>query len=206
MNLTPVHIAALDKAETQMFHCDFCPYLELKAMLAAGNPLDRDRFQILFHDYYGLGIGGLTPEFEEKFFRLLFGGNVIVNGQPDYGGILRALYKIPRKKGDLALPLSFVSKLVAIHREDHPIYDSRVLEFFNAKAPLSIKDADPQPRIDWYVNFLNEVAVDYATWAHNPSVTPILSRLKARDPRLGQCHTVRLMDFLVWKVGRQKLL
>ncbi len=206
MDLTPVHIAVLDKAETLMFHCDFCPYLELKAMLAAGKPFDKVRFQILFHDYYGLGIGGLTPEFEEKFFEILFGGNVIVNGQPDYEGILFALYKIPRKKGDYALPLSFVSKLVAIHREDRPIYDSRVLEFFNAKAPLSIKNTDPQLRIDWYVKFLNEVAADYAAWAQNPSVAPILSRLKARDPRLGQCHTVRLMDFLVWKVGNQKLL
>jgi hypothetical protein len=39
MNLQQEHIDALDKAETLMFHSDFCPYLELKEMFPDASPL-----------------------------------------------------------------------------------------------------------------------------------------------------------------------
>jgi hypothetical protein len=58
----------------------------------------------------------------------------------------------------------------------------------------------------WYVGFLKQVAANYAVWAQDMRVTPILNRLKARDQRLAQCDDIRLVDFLVWKVGNQKLL
>ena len=61
-------------------------------------------------------------------------------------------------------------------------------------------------RIKWYVEFLNNVATDYTSWAQDPRVVPILNRLMGRDPQLAQCHVIRRMDFLVWKVGNQKLL
>jgi len=44
-------------------------------------------------------VGGLTDAFEDRFFEILFGGNVIVNGQPDFPAIMNELYLIPRAKG-----------------------------------------------------------------------------------------------------------
>jgi len=91
MNLEQRHIDALDEAETLMFHSDFCPYLELKELVSDPAPLARRRFRLLFTSYYGLNVGGLTDTFKDRFFEILFSGNVTVNGQPDFSTILNEL-------------------------------------------------------------------------------------------------------------------
>lgn len=192
MKLVPRHIAALEQAEALMFHCDICPYLELKVLLK--DATKRPQFEILFIQYYKLGIGGLTEAFKKRFFEILYAGTT------DFVPILEELRAIPRRTGDHALHLSFASKLVAMHKEDSPIYDRHVVAFFGAKVPL------PSARVDWFTGFLGRVAGDYEPWAAEPSVATILDRLKSRDPRLDSCHNVRLMDFLIWKVGSQRLL
>jgi hypothetical protein len=149
-------------------------------------------------------VGGLTDRFKERFFQILFGDAVIVNGNPNFQTILNELSLIERKKGDYAMPFSFVSKLVAIHRETSPIYDRHVLAFFGKKAPaVSVPKDD---RISWYMDFLRQAAVDYATWAADARIALILDNFKQRDQGLIKCDVIRLMDFLIWKVGNQKLL
>ena len=204
MQLEQRHFAALDKAERLMVHSDFCPYLELKAMLPDPSPESRVRFRSLFTTYYGLNVGGLTNEFKDKFFETLFAGKVLLNGQPDFSGILCTLSGLRRKQGDYAMPFSFVSKLVAIHREASPIYDRHVLAFFGKKAPAA--SAKVATRIEWYQGFLDHVSQSYKLWAEDHRVAQIMDRFKSRDALLASCHVVRLMDFLVWKVGNQKLL
>lgn len=204
MQLQQRHLDALDKAETLMFHSDFCPYLELKELLPNATPDARGRCRSLFTNYYGLNIGGLTDAFKNRFFEILFGANVIVNGQPDFITILNELSLIRSKQGYYTMPFSFVSKLVAVHQETSPIYDHYVLRFFGEKAPAT---SLPKPdRIAWYLGFLKQVAADYVAWAKDTEISSIVDRLKARDHKLAQCDAVRLMDFLVWKVGNQKLL
>ncbi len=204
MRLEPRHTEALDRAERWMFHSDFCPYLELKALLPDATPDARERFRVLFTAYYGLNVGGLTEEFKDNYFRILFSDSVILDGCPAYSTILKELGGFKRKKGDRAMPFSFVSKLVAMRLESRPIYDRHVLAFFGKKSPAA--SVDMGERIDWYVRFLDHVRSSYAAWANEPMVMPILERLKDRDDRLRCCHDVRLLDFLVWKVGNRKLL
>jgi len=204
MQLEQRQIVALDLAERMMFHSDFCPYLGLKTLLLDRNDEARRRFRFLFTTYYGLNVGGLTDEFKNKFFEILISGKVFVNDQPDFSGILDKFSKIKRKKGDYAMPFSFVSKLVAMHCEASPIYDRHVLDFFRKKATASSVMKDT--RIKWYVAFLNYVGRSYATWANDPRVAEILDRFKSRDRQLANCHAIRLVDFLVWKVGSQRLL
>jgi hypothetical protein len=204
MYLTPRHIEALDKAETLIAPSDFSPYLELKALLPDPSPPARDRFRRRFASFYGLNRGGLTNEFKDRFFEILFDGKVIVEGRPDFASILTELSRIKRRKGDLAMPFSFVSKLVAMHLESSPIYDRHVRAFFGKAAPPASVENDE--RIKWYLAFLGEVGRSYTAWAGDPQVRPILERLIARDDGLKSCHVVRLLDFLVWKVGNRKLL
>ncbi|HZQ44482.1 MAG TPA: hypothetical protein VFA99_14600 [Acidobacteriaceae bacterium] len=187
-----------------MFHFDFCPYLELKALLADPTPLARKRFELLFIGYYGLDLAGLSQAFLQRYFQILFDGNVLSNGEPRFAPILSELYLIPRRQGGLALQLSFVSKLVAIHSEISPIYDQHVQTFFSEYDPGT---SVGQPgRVAWFVDFLKRVSDSYAAWAQDERLTPILQRFKARDEKLALCHVNRLLDFLVWKVGNQKLL
>ena len=70
---------------------DYRTYLELKELLPDANPEARARFRALFAHYYNLNTGGLTPEFKDRFFEILFAGNVIVNGRPNYAPILTEL-------------------------------------------------------------------------------------------------------------------
>lgn len=204
MQLTQRHIDALTQAERLMFHSDFCPYLELKTLLPNATPQARSQFRSLFTKYYGLNTGGLTQSFKDKYFAILHSGKIFKKQNPRIDAILRCLHKIPRKKGDKAMPFSFVSKLVAIHDEKSPIYDRHVLKFFGEKAPPATKPGSE--RIVWFVEFLNQVAADYGAWALDERVVPILNRLRAREPQLVQCDDIRLVDFLVWKVGNQNLL
>jgi len=204
MELQQRHIDALDKAETLMFHHDFCPYLELKQLLPNTAPEARNRFRSLFTNYYGLNVGGLTDAFKDRFFEILFGVKVITNGQPDISAILNELSLFPGRRGYCAMPFSFVSKLAAVHQETRPLYDRHILNFFGMKAPAA--SVAKAKRISWFLDFLNTVAGDYGVWAQNERIIPIIDRLKARDQQLAQCHAIRLVDFLVWKVGNQKLL
>jgi hypothetical protein len=93
---------------------------------------------------------------------------------------------------------------VGMHLETSPIYDSRVLAFFRAKAPAA--SVTKTARIDWYVKFLDRVSAAYNDWATDARVRTILNRLRSHDARLNNCDAVRLLDFLVWKAGNQKLL
>ncbi len=204
MLLDDRHIKALDKAETWMFHLDFCPYLELKELFSGATPEARERFIYLFTIYYGLNTGGLTDEFKRTFFDLMFDGSVIKDGELDYSTLLTTLSAIKRKTGDCAMPFSFASKLVAMNCESCPIYDRHVLNFFGGKAPPT--SINKEKRIEWFVGFLARVCASYKEWAKDERVRPILKRLKARDAGLEKCDDVRLLDFLVWKVGSQKFL
>jgi len=213
MQLQKRHIDALDLAEKLMFHSDFCPYLELKELFTDATPHARSQFRYLFTDYYGLNAGGLTDAFRDRFFEILFGGNVIVNGQPDFAAILNELSGFTRKKGDFAMQFSFVSKLVGMHRESRPLYDSHVQDFFGEYAPSRHTNhlrqetsQSKQDRITWFIGFLDRIAKDYAAWAQDVRIVPIINRLKARDGRLALCDVIRLVDFLVYKVGNQRLL
>lgn len=197
------HLAAFDEAETLMFHSDFCPYFELKEMLSSGTPLARRRFEILFTSYYRLNVGGLTDDFKRQYFRLLFEAAKQAT-RPDFSSIVLELAAFPNRKGHRSLQFSFVSKLVAMHDELSPIYDRHVRAFF---APAFPSNTDHDfARTEIMRQFLAHVERQYCMWATDARVTIILDRLKERDARLRDCHPVRLLDFLVWKVGNQKLL
>jgi hypothetical protein len=198
------HVEALDNAERLIFCCNYCPYFDLKVLFADRSPPARERFRALFSDFYNLNTSHPTDEFKTRFFEIMFDGRVIVEGCPNWHEILTELSRIKRKKGDYAMPFSFVSKLVGMHLESSPIYDKHVLAFFG-ETPISASIRAGK-RIEWFVGFLSQIANSYDAWAADVRVKPILDRFKARDARLRGCHDVRLLDFLVWKVGNGKLL
>lgn len=210
-HLTEDQIDALDQAETYMFHSDFCPYLELKEMLPDPSKLARERFKILFTNYYGLNAARLNDNFKNPFFEFMFAPKLKPDGVPDFGAMIESLSNIPKDETDEqrkpkrnALHFSFVSKLVATHREASPIYDRHVRAFFKvSEPPLSW---DREKRIESVSKYLFHVEECYCAWSQVPRVAEILERFKLRDQRLKDCDVVRLMDFLVWKVGNRKLL
>jgi hypothetical protein len=206
MDLTPDHIEALRRAAGLLLKSEFQPYLELKARLpdARLNAALRPEFRKNFCKYYGLNTAGLTDDFKDRYFEILFREDVVPDGLPGYGRLLDILSEIPRKKGDFALPFSFVSKLVAMQNENWPIYDRHVLNFFGTSAPNS--RTPKVQRIAWFVGLMHQIATDYGAWCGNDEVQAVLNQLRQRDASLAHCAPIRLIDFLVWKVGNRKIL
>jgi hypothetical protein len=163
MDLDQSHADALDEAERRLFHSDFCPYLDLKHLLGDASPSARARFRQLFIAFYGLNAGGLTDEFKDSFFEILFNSPIVAGGRPDFASILGPLSEIKRKKGYYALPFSFASKLVAARCESSPIYDRHVLAFFGELAPVT--SAGNAKCVEWFVAFLDRVGKSYRAWA-----------------------------------------
>lgn len=178
----------------------FSGYFELRSLLANPSPRTKAAFKRRFVAYYRLGSAGLTPEFRDRFFEHLFACSP--KGQPDpYTNILADLHTLPRRQGDYALQASFVSKLVAIHDESRPIYDRHVRDFFGMGAPAC---GSVPFRIAGFVANLRRIQAEYERWAADSR----FAALRARFSRMhsgAECHDNRLCDFLVWKIGAEKL-
>jgi hypothetical protein len=114
---------------------------------------------------------------------------------------LEKLLPIERIKGDKALQFSFVSKLVAIHDEQQPIFD-RYIGFFFGIGPPSLMLL-PEFRIMGFLQNLAEIRRRYEAWSKDKMFTEVLCDLRRKIPDLADCHEVRICDFLVWSVGKK---
>ena len=94
-----------------------------------------------------------------------------VNGRPDYESILNELSTIRRRKGDLAMPFSFVSKFIAMHDDGQPIYDRHVCSLFGVQSPPA--SVEKGKRIEWFVWFLSCVQKSYENWAIDPRMANV---------------------------------
>lgn len=174
-------------------------YLKLRGLLADTSPDGERSFSELFSKYYGLNSAGLTSEWKEKYFSLLFAFREKVPDEP-HRFALRELFRLPRRKGDNALQFSFVSKLVAIHDERQPLYDVFLQSYFGLGPPAN--GLPLEFRISGFLQNLNEIGRRYQAWAEYESFAAILRDLRRTFPGIANCHSVRICDFLVWSVGK----
>jgi len=191
----------LERARQLLAVRDYAPYLALKRLLAEKPNGFRQEFCQLFERYYGLNAAGLTGAFKERYFELLF-AFTFEPGIDPYAPLLVDLYKIPRRKGDFGLQCSFVSKLVAIHDEDYPIFDRYVSEFFGIAAPSS---GDEHFRSAGFSENMMRLREIYFRWAQDVRFRRILERVKEAHPQLDTCKAPRITDFLVWIAGSKEL-
>ena len=198
------HIRALSEAERLIDDSDLSAYLKIKEMFSRCVSRTRGDFESTFARHYGFGAARVIQEFKEKFFSILFGKDVLRNGEPQFEAILESLRIIPRGKRDHGLQFSFVSKLVGLHDESSPIYDRHVLSFFGKQPPPSSWQRGL--RFTWFRDFLRDVRDSYISWENDAEVGRLLEKLKQRNEGLNGCHVVRLLDLLVWTAGKRGLL
>jgi hypothetical protein len=178
-------------------------YVNLRAMLAETSPTKENEFKKEFSRYYGLNAAGLKDEWKTVYFELLFSFRM---GLPDdpHKVALRKLYPIERRQGGKTLQFSFVSKLVSIHDESQPLFDRYVNHYFGLGPPSLMRALpDPEFRILGFLRNLAEIRGRYAAWSDDDRFVAILRDLRKKIPRLLDCHTVRICDFLVWAVGKK---
>ena len=194
------HWKLLAKAAHRIHSRDLNGYFELKSLLH-GDANHRDTFKAKFTTYYGLNSGGLTNKLKERYFELLF-SHEAQNQKDPYTDLLTELYKYPNQRGYQTLQGSFVSKLVAIHDEERPIYDTHVGNFFGVSSP-SIGPIDF--RIAGFVANLEHIRQIYSIWKSEREYTQLTGKLFQKHPALQSCHAVRVCDFLVWAVGHYRI-
>jgi hypothetical protein len=172
-------------------------YVWLRSFIRHGIAGDRAEFERRFRRYYGLNSAGLTPQFKETYFKLLFNHKPARSDDP-HTPILLRLYEIPRWQKDQVVAASFVSKLVAIHDESQPLYDRHVRAFFGVGVP-SVGPVKFQ--IAGFLQNLMQIRRTYEVWNQTPEIGEIIAAVQSRYPGLSDAHPNRICDFLVWATG-----
>jgi len=175
-------------------------YLKLRNLLNEPSSDAESEFRELFSKYYGINAAGLTNEWKDKYFQLLFSFKQEMPDEP-HRIALRELFALQRLKRDNALQFSFVSKLVAIHDERQPLFDRYVQSYFGLGPPSLT--ALTEFRISGFLQNLDEIRRRYESWLAYEPFAEILRNLRRESPGLANCHSVRICDFLVWSVGKK---
>jgi hypothetical protein len=147
-------------------------------------------FQKIYKDFYVLTAAGLTQEFFDEYFQLL------ENKETDLKKILKILSKIPRRKGDYAVELSFASKLIHTVDNNSPIFDKNVANVLGIK--LNYKE-DLDERIEDRVRAYELLKRKFAVLLKNPEVQEIISDFK--EKLCADINNVKMLDFILWKLG-----
>ncbi|MFZ4778139.1 MAG: hypothetical protein ACOYM3_22435 [Terrimicrobiaceae bacterium] len=199
--INPEQLRLLKLSAERLSGKDYKKYLELRALLTEQPPGYRSAFEPLFRSFFRMNRAHLGDSFLKAFFDHLFKLRTPINGNT-YKRIFSDLTKHKRKKGDVAIQFSFVSKLVAIKDESQPIIDKHVSDFFGISAP---KTGSIQFRINGFIENLNLLKSIYGAWKSVPSVKHLLDKIRNDKQELSGTTDERILDLLVWQVGRHKL-
>lgn len=170
-------------------------YLNLRNLLQTPNT--RGEFRSKFAAHYGINAARPSKQWRDRYFEILFDFQTELPADAHVYA-LRELYEVQSQKGRHKLHLSFVSKLVAIHDETHPIFDQNVKNFFGLCAP-EIGSLDF--RIAGFMQNLGEIRLRYNAWMEHGRFAATIENLRDTIPGMDDCHHIRICDFLVWWVG-----
>lgn len=197
MVLTDEIVKILQEASARMLRSDFVPYLDLKILISRSEDHYLRNFQSIYRRFYGLR---MSEAGQTRYFEILLQGfRQDANQRPTLEQVLQELAQLDQDR----VHLSFASKLLGMWDESSPLYDRHVSRFFGKQAPGA--DANLRERAEWLTHFLTDVRNTYKAWSIDERVVQILADLVQRYPELADCNTIRLMDFLVWKAGKENL-
>ena len=216
MKITDAQIEELKQATKLIKREDYLEYVELKKLK---NEIDtnfdeeqKGEFCRRFSHYYKLNAAMLSGSFKNEYFKILFERVVELNGEkypvikddsPDFAIILEKLSNpILNNQNRVTLHFSFVSKLVNFLKEDSPLLDKFVLSFFCREIPNSA--LSKEKRINCFINFIDELSETYKQLEKDQRISKELSDFRNNNEILKKCHMVRVIDFLIWKVGQKK--
>lgn len=167
----------------------FNDYKFILSEFRKGN-VNKGEFRRVYKRFYVLNGAGLTPRFIDRYFELL------AKKERNLRKILWELSKIPRRKGDYSVQLSFASKLIHTIDNTQPIYDSRVARILNIKLAYN---KDINKKIDDRVAKYNLLKKKFNEIINDKQIGEIIKNFKKR---LGvDIGDVKMLDFILWKLG-----
>jgi len=111
--------------------------------------------------------------------------------------IFNKLSKIPRRKGDYAVELSFASKLIHTIDNNQPIYDSRIAKIFDIKSNYDIKDINE--RINDRLAMYNLLKRKFNEILTSQEARELVKDFKEElKVNIGD---VKMLDFILWQLG-----
>lgn len=111
--------------------------------------------------------------------------------------IFNELSKIPRRKGDYAVELSFASKLIHTIDNNQPIYDSRIAKIFDIKSNYDIKDINE--RINDRLAMYNLLKRKFNEILTSQEARELIKDFKEElKVNIGD---VKMLDFILWQLG-----
>jgi len=196
MDLT--RISLLANAVGEISEKTISPYIRIKEMLKNINNENKSTFEKTFRKYYGMNSAGLSDEFFQAFFSILYTAKH--NGDfPSGRVILEKLYTIKRKKGDKSMQYSFVSKLLNALDEDHPIIDKYVKKFLQIEPPPKNKKEN---QLQWYEETIFKIKQEYGELIQNGIINKCFEMLDRRLPQFKNIYPLRKLDFLIYSAGK----
>lgn len=171
-------------------------YIFLLEQYDEGNISNNYLFQFIFRSYYRLDNAGLSPECKEVFFKLLN------NKEKNLNKILDTLYNIPTLRGLNAIQFSFATKLLNMIDSNSPIYDSQVGDVINQRVTGNSKETKIQSCNQILVNLESL----YKILLGDKKIRDIVSKFRIKYDKQNKCSDAKILDFILWALGKIKQL
>lgn len=167
-------------------------YIFLLEQYNEGNILNNYLFQFIFRSYYRLDNAGLSPNQKEVFFKLLN------NKEKNLSKILNALYKIPTLRGLNTIQFSFATKLLNMIDSNCPIYDSQVGDVIHQGVGGNTKET----KIQSCVQILENLESLYKMLLGDKKIRDIVSKFRIKYDKQNKCSDAKILDFILWGLGK----
>lgn len=191
-------VTLLVQAANEITKETILPYIELKNLFISVAQDTRPKFEKVFRKYYGMNSAGLSQEFFEAFFKNMYKLKSGTNS-PKGKVLLEELFKIKRKKGDHSMQYSFVSKMLNLLDEDHPIIDKHVKKILKIKPLLK---GSNEEKLKWYEETVEKIRHEYAIFLKVPAIRAALGELERRIQEIKPLSSTRKLDFLLFYAGK----
>jgi len=172
-------------------------YLYLKKEFEKGDVKNNLVFQFVFRSFYRLDNAGLSNKLKENFFELL------VNKESDLEKILEELYKIPNRKDQNTIQISFATKLLHTLDNDKPIIDAEVSQVFpKIKAKTG---GSKEEKIKFCLKIYEELKNIFLNLLQDEEIRKIISKFRFKfNVNRENISDIKVLDFIIWSLGKLK--
>lgn len=171
------------------------------------NPSIRPVFKIVYSSFYQLNSVGLTNQWKEKYFGILFTPSLILSAAKPEDALEKVLVylsQISENKIDSRVQFSFATKLLHTLNTNLPIYDSLIRRESVLDLP-NFNSETTGERIKSRVEIYKILLQDYEILLEDNRVKELILEFK-RYFISHEMSDTKALDFLLWGLGKLDLV
>lgn len=171
-------------------------YIFILEQYKRGDILKNCVFQFIFRSYYRLDNAGLSSGQKARFFKMLS------LKQRSLSKILEELYKIQTLKYKNTIQFSFATKLLNMLDANSPIFDSQVANVIGQRVTGKTKEE----KIKSCEKIFEYLTILYKDLLSDKRIKLIIRKCKNKYDKKNKCSDVKILDFILWSLGKINLL